>query len=163
MKKTALERQEIKLVGISIRTNNKQESDPSKAKISPCIQRFFQEGIPGKIANRKAPNTMYCAYTDYESDHTGDYTFFVGEEVSDFDKALPAGMQKLVIPKQKYTKFTTPSGPMPGIVINAWQTIWNMSSKELGGERNYKTDFQLHDVRAVDPHNAVIDLYIGIS
>src|SRR3982751_2024128 len=78
--------------------------------------------------------TPYCAYTDYQSDHTDDYTYFIGEEVTSFD-TLPEGFQKLTIPHQHYVKFTTKPAPMPEVIVNAWEKIWEMSPKELGGKR----------------------------
>ena len=116
-----------------------------------------------KISNRKRPGTTFCAYTDYETDHNGDYTYFIGEEVSSFNDLLPEGFQQLVIPKQQYAKFTTSPAPMPDVIVNAWKEIWEMSSKQLGGHRSYKTDFEIDDERATDHQNIVLDLYIGIK
>ena len=52
---------------------------------------------------------------------------------------------------------------MPGIVVEAWQKIWQMSDSELGGVRSYIADFEIYDERAFDPQNAVVDIYIGIK
>ncbi len=38
-----------------------------------------------------------------------------------------------------------------------------MTAEELGGERNYITDFEIYDERANDPQNTVLDIYIGIK
>lgn len=116
-----------------------------------------------KISNRKKPGTTFCAYTDYETDHNGEYTYFIGEEVSSFISPLHEGFQKLVIPKQRYAKFTTGPAPMPDVIVNAWKEIWEMSPKHLGGHRSYKTDFEIYDERATDHQNIVLDLYIGIT
>ncbi len=153
---------EMTLVGISVRTSNQQEFDKMKGKIFPCVQRYFHGALFNKIPHRKRPGTTICAYTDYESDYTGDYTYFIGEEVSSLDHPLPEGFQTLVIPRQQYAKFTTNSGPMPDVCVNAWQGIWKMSPKELGGKRRYATDFEVYDERASDHHNIVLDIYIGI-
>jgi len=163
MQRESVSKPEIKLIGICVRTNNEQESDKIKGKIFPCIQKYFHGALFEKIPNRKKPGTTFCAYTDYESDYTGDYTYFVGEEVSSFDRPLPEGFQKLVIPSQQYVKFTTSPAPMPDVIVNAWKEIWNMSSKELGGKRCYKTDFEIYDERAADHQNIVLDVYIGIE
>lgn len=101
MQRESISKPEIKLIGICVRTNNEQESDKMKEKIFPCIQKYFHGALFEKIPNRKKPGTTFCAYTDYESDYTGDYTYFVGEEVSSFDRPLPEGFQKLVIPSQQ--------------------------------------------------------------
>lgn len=162
MQKTQTNLDEIKLVGFQARTNNQNEMDPISAKIGPLVQQYFQQQAAEKISNRTNPGRTFCAYTDYESDHTGDYTFFIGEEVTSFGE-ITESMESLSIPAQKYAKFTTDSGPMPVVVINAWQRIWQMPTKELGGDRRYDTDFEIYDKRAQDPSNTILDIYIGIK
>ncbi|MES2252085.1 MAG: GyrI-like domain-containing protein [Pseudomonadota bacterium] len=156
----------ITLIGIETRTNNTFETNPMTSKIGPCAQRYGQEQLFNKITNRKNPGTTFCAYTDYESDHTGDYTFFIGEEI-DADIAesyVPAeGLKKHVIPAQNYAKFTTESGPMPFVAISAWQKIWQMTPDDLGGKRSFQNDFQIHDERSVNPMSTILDIYVGIS
>jgi predicted transcriptional regulator YdeE len=162
MKQTTTTRPEIKLVGISVRTSYDNEIDKMNGKIFPCVRQYFHGGICGKILNRAKPGTTYCVYTDYESDHKGVYTYFIGEEVSSFDH-LPEGLQTLTIPTQNYAKFTTQPAPMPNVIVNAWETIWKMSVQELGGNRRYHTDFEIYDERAADHQNIILDVYIGIS
>ncbi|MES2504275.1 MAG: GyrI-like domain-containing protein [Myxococcota bacterium] len=99
---------------------------------------------------------------NYQSDHTGNYTYFAGEDVSEIAE-LPEGFVSHRIPAQHYAKFMTEPGPLPGVVIQAWMSIWNMTDDELGGKRTYETDFELYDIRAQDPANAVVDIYIGLS
>ena len=38
-----------------------------------------------------------------------------------------------------------------------------MDSVQLGGERLYATDFEIHDECAEDPSNVVVDIYLGIK
>ncbi len=162
MKKTHIDLPEIKLVGIKVRTSNKRECDPLKAKISPCVQRYFQQHLAEKIPHRKNPGTTFCAYSEYESDYTGEYTFYIGEEVSTF-KDSPKELDTHIIPLQTYVKLTPPAGPMPTVVINAWQEIWKMPPETLGGQRRYATDFEVYDERAKDPQNVTVDIYIGLK
>lgn len=163
MKKTVIKRPEIKLVGLSVRTNNREEYNKMTGKIFPLVQRYFHQALFNKILNRKTPGTTYCAYTNYESDHTGDYTYYIGEEVSSFDSKLSSEFQTLIIPPQKYAKFTTLPAPMPDVLVKAWGDIWKMSPKELGGIRSYLTDFELYDERASDHQKIIMDLFIGID
>lgn len=162
MQKTRIQMPETKLVGITVRTNNKAEFDPSIAKIGPCVQHYFQQQVAEKIPHRKNPGTTISAFTEYESDYTGDYTYFIGEEVSSVDN-IPEGLKSHIIPPQTYIKFTTEPGSMPNVVINAWQEIWKMSSGDLGAQRRYHTDFEVYDQRARDPQNTILDLYIGLE
>ncbi len=162
MEKNYIKHPEIKLVGISVRTNNKNEFDPIKAKIFHMIEKYFSEKVSEKILNRRNPGITYCCYTDYENDMNGDYTYFIGEEVVNFsDKITELG--KLVIPEQNYVRFTNSPGKIPDVCIKMWQKIWKTSDEDLGGSRNYKTDFELYDERSKDKMNAILDIYIGIS
>lgn len=151
----------IKLIGVTARTSNAREQDPATAKIGPTVQRYFHQALSEKISHRKKPGTTYCVYTNYESDHTGDYTYFIGEEVSSFDE-LPEGFETLTISPQSYAKFTTSPGPMPNVVIQAWQEIWNMDATALEGERSYHADFEVYDERASNHAAVVADIYIGV-
>lgn len=160
MEKTKIQLPEIKLVGLRVRANNKAEMDPLTAKISPCAQQYFQEQWAEKIPHRTHPERTLCAYTNYDSDYMGEYTFYIGEEVSSLED-IPEGLEGHIIPSQTYVKFTTPPGSMSTVL--AWQAIWKMSPESLGGERRYHTDFEVYDERASDPQNTILDIYIGIK
>lgn len=162
MQKTTIKKDEIKLIGISTRTSYQLELDKMNGKILPCVQKYFHNSLFDKIPNRKKPGTTFCVYTGYDSDYKGSYTYFIGEEVKSFDDK-PEGFDKLIIPKQTYAKFTTNPAPMPDVIVNAWEKIWKMSPKELGGKRSYISDFEIYDERASDHQKIVLDLYIGIQ
>ena len=154
-----LELEELKLSGIQARTSLELEMDPETAKIGETVESFFGQNLVEKIKARKRPGTTLCVYTDYESDFNGAYTFFIGEEVSDFEGPL----ETLSIPSQRYVKFTSKPGPMPAVCIDLWQKIWAMTPEQLGGERSYIADFEVYDERAADHLNVVLDIYIGIK
>ena len=161
MQKITITLPEIKLVGITTRTNLASEMNLATAKIAAKVQKYFHGGLYEKINTRKKAGVTYCVYTNYESDFTGDYTYFIGEEVDSFDD-LPEGFEKLVIQTQNYAKFTTDSGPMPAVCIGAWQKIWTMTPAEFGNERSYIADFEVYDERALDHQNVVLDIYVGL-
>jgi len=163
MRKDSVTKPEIKLVGICVRTSYEQELDKMKGNIFPYVRRYFHEVLSEKIPNRAKPGTTFCVYTNYESDYRGAYTYFIGEEVTSLDHPLPEDYQKLIIPTQKYVKFTTAPAPMPEVIVNAWSSIWKMSSAELGGKRCYHTDYEIYDERAKDHQNIVLDIWIGIE
>jgi predicted transcriptional regulator YdeE len=158
-----LEKPEILLVGVCVRTNNKQEVNKMDGRIFPLVRKYFHEALAEKIPLRKTPGTTFCAYTNYESDQHGDYTYFIGEQVTAFDERLSAGFQTLTVPAQTYAKFTTKPAPMPDVLLKVWNTVWNISPQDLGGKRTYVTDFELYDERAKDHQNIVLDLYIAIK
>ncbi len=155
---------ELKLVGITARTNNKHlfESDPATNIVAATVQKYFYNQLAEKITLRKKPGVTFCIYTHYESDVTGDYTYFIGEEVTSFGK-IEEDLEILNIPQQNYIKFTNQPGPMPSVCIDMWKNIWQMSAVELGGERAYVADFEVYDERSRDHQNTSLDIYIGIK
>ena len=136
-------RTEFKAVGIEVRTNNTLEMDPSKAKIPGLWGRFFQEGIPGKIPNKKPKSVPLGVYTDYEDDHLGPYSLVAGVEAIDLN-STPNGMRGLTIPAGKYLVFTA-VGQMPQALIDTWIYIWKYFSGGSGYARAYTTDFERYD------------------
>ncbi len=162
MKKELITKPEIKLIGLTARTNNKNEMNPQISKIGELAGRFLSENIASQISNRQNPGVTFSVYTDYDSNEYGDYTYFIGEEVTSFE-SIPPGLHQLTIPATKYQKFTTQSGKMPEMVIDAWQQIWKMTSHDFGGHRAYMADFEIYDQRAIDPANTSLDIYIGIK
>jgi Uncharacterized protein conserved in bacteria len=152
---------EIKLVGLKARTCNADEFT-GHSKIGPCVDQYFQNNMAHQIPHKKHPGRTFAAYGEYESDHKGDYTFYLGEEVTSFEGVSPPFYGHL-IPAQTYQKFTLPAGPIPEVVREAWQEIWAMSNQDLGGTRLYQTDFQIYEEREGDPSSPLITIYVGIA
>ena len=163
MHKEKVNLDEIKLVGVSIRTNNSDEMNPEKSKIGAIAGRYWKEQLANKFKNRKNPGITYSVYTDFASDENGEYTYFIGEEVDSLEDQDLSEFKTLVISASAYQKFTTPCGKMPDIIIGAWQEIWQMAPSDFSGKRTYKADFEMYDHRAVDPNNSEVDIYIGVD
>lgn len=153
---------ELKLVGITVRTNNTDEAKVETGKIFPIVQQYFHQQMADKIHHRTKPGVTICAYTEYESDHTGDYTYFIGEQVESFD-TIPDGFTTLSVPAQRYAKFTNGPGAMPEVLREPWEKIWTMNESDFGGKRRYHTDFEVYDERAADHENIVLDIMIGLE
>jgi len=152
----------IKLIGLTARTSNADEFNPNTGKIGSVIGHYWQQGLADKILHQIQPGVTLAVYANYASDFNGPYDYFYGNKVSTLNE-VPKELATLIIPAGKYVKFTTESGPMPEVVIHAWQQIWKMTAGDLGGERAYKADFEVYDERAQDNKNAVVDIYIGIK
>mgnify|MGYP001606980337 FL=1 len=161
MQSTVIERPSIKVIGIEVRTNNRDEMG-EHGKIGPQWQRFYQEGVGERIPNQRKPDETLAIYTDYESDMNGEYSFILAKEVMTFDD-VPAGMVAKILPATKYAVFTACQGPTPDIVIEAWQHIWGLKPGEVGGDRAYLGDFEVYDSRSSDPKNAQIDVFLSVK
>lgn len=171
------------VIGISARTTNKAEFE-GKGVITGLWQRFFAEQVYASVPHR-ADNNIMALYCDYVGDKDDAYTIILGVRVTQVNE-IPAGMVVHHVPAQQYAVFTTQKGQMPTIVVDAWQKIWrqpdvaNLSDvvknedgrrkAETGRQENagtlkraYHTDYELYDERSNDPHNAQVDIYIGVK
>ncbi len=155
-------KESFKVVGLSVRTNNINEFSAS-GKISGTIQNFISNDLASRIKGRLHPGILVCCYTNYESDHHGDYTYIAGEMVDNSVQEAPAGLTLLEVPAQTYLKITNGPGAMPSVVIDVWKKIWEMPSVELPQARSYQTDFEIYDERAQDPSVATVEVCIGIK
>lgn len=142
-------------VGMEIRTDNKFEMDPSKAKIPGLWGKFFQEGTPEKIPNKKLHSVPLGIYTDYETDHQGPYSLIAGVETTDLN-SVPNGMRGIAIPSGKYLVFTA-TGQMPKALIETWMHIWNYFSKNSTVKRTYTTDFERYE------NSEKVEIYIAVK
>ncbi len=151
----------FKLVGMTARTKTMNELNPLTAKIGPLFQQYVMGQMFEKINARKKPGTTYCVYTQYESDYTGEYTYFIGEEVTHFE-GVSDPFETLTIPEQYCMVFTTGPGVMPQVCLQAWQHIWALTPAQLQGGRAYVADFEVYDARAKNPLEATLDIYVGV-
>lgn len=147
------------VIGISARTDNAKESTPDGI-IPKQWQKFFSEGMPAKIPDTNGAN-LYAVYTDYASDHNGEYAYVVGAGVKD-GTAAPSGMVARRVLTGQYAVFTTEIGPFAKVVPAAWQRIFKLE-EEGKLKRAYNTDFEIYDQRAQNPQNAQIDIYVGLK
>ncbi|APJ03973.1 GyrI-like domain-containing protein [Silvanigrella aquatica] len=149
-------------IGIEMRTNNKIEASEN-GNILKVWEKFFKDNLSEKINNKLSEN-IYAIYSDYESDHNGNYNFFLGYEVP--ESKPEDHFENLIFKKLqlgKYAVVSTSQGSMPDIIIAAWYKIWNMTPDDLGGQRAFKTDFEVYGESARDPKNSIIDIYLGLK
>lgn len=163
MKKQKIQLPEMKLIGLTTRTNNKNEMVNETAKIGKLASLYWGNQQANNIKHRSKPGVTYAIYTDFENHEYGDYTYFIGETVDSFESQDLAHFKKITVPASTYQKFTTTPGKMPDVVISAWQAIWKMKEGDFGGKRKYVADFEIYDDRVSDQNNAIVDIYIGIE
>lgn len=148
------------VVGIAARTNNAREAT-ADGVIGKQWARFMEEGVLGKIPN-KLDHSIVAVYTDYASDHNGDYTFVLGAKVSS-TADLPDGFVAKNIPAGRYVVFTSDKGPGYKVVPELWMKINSLPKSATGGNRAYRGDFEIYDERAADPQNLQVDVYVGVK
>ena len=142
------------IVGISVRTTNENQQ---AAKDIPVLwQRFMSENIAKQIPN-KSSDEIYAVYTNYESDFTEPYTTIIGCRVDEITD-VPEGMISKKIEAPNYKKYIAKGNLNEGVVYNKWIEIWNEDIN-----RAYTSDFEVYGVKATDPTNAEIEIFIGVN
>jgi predicted transcriptional regulator YdeE len=155
-----VERDGFTVIGISVRTSNAREMTPD-GLIGKQWGRLMQEGLLAKIPD-KADASVVAVYTDYASDHNGEYTYLLGARVTS-DANVPSGMVARKIPGGKFAVFTSDKGPAPQVVPATWMKINSLPKTAVGGDRLYHADYEIYDDRAADPGNLQVDVYVGIK
>ena len=148
------------VVGIAARTSNAREMT-AEGIIGRQWGRLMQEGLLAKIPN-KADHNIIAVYTDYASDHNGEYTFVLGARVES-DQDVPAGMVAKKIPAGKFAVFTSEKGAAAKVVPETWMKINYLPRTAVGGDRVYRADYEIYDERAADPANSQVDVYVAIK
>lgn len=145
----------IAVIGQQIRTSNAREMDPDTAQISRLWTHVYTDNLFGQIPHLLGDMTPIAVYTDYESDHRGDYALVVSGGVAKID-TVPQSLTALTIPAGRYLVFTA-NGTLPQAVIDAWGQIWAYFEGEAPYTRLYTCDFEHYR-----SENSV-DIYIAIA
>jgi predicted transcriptional regulator YdeE len=147
------------VMGISVRTSNAEQATPA-APIGKQWARLFKEGVLAAIPN-KADANIVAVYSDYASDKDGEYDYLLGASVTKVG-SVPAGMTVKKVPAGRYAVFTSERGPVQKVVVEMWQRVWATPKSSLGGDRAYKTDYEVYDQRAQNPADSVVDLHVSV-
>jgi len=149
----------FQVIGIGARTTNAKEAT-GDGMIPRQWQKFFLEGNLTKIPNKISGN-IYALYSDYASDHNGEYDFVIGAMVKE-GTLPPPGMVAKNVAGGHFAVLNSEKGPLAKVVPQAWQAIFKLEA-EKKIRRTYKTDFEIYDQRSQDPQNAQVDLYVGLK
>lgn len=143
--------EEKTIIGLTARTKNEDEMNPSTSKIVSLWQKFDNN----VTVDYQHGNRVYGLYFDYESDATGEFTVLAGTDQVNVQSSIP--LESKTIQSGKYLVFEG-TGDMPRVVIETWDKIWEYFSKEdCTHSRLYTTDFEYY----VSPSE--IKIYIAIA
>lgn len=149
-----IQKPEITLTGVSVRTTNAEEMGPN-GQLSKLWETYFQR-------NMALEKFIYALYTDYESDASGAYTVLIGHETANDAVLTDPNYDHAVAPASRYLVFTTKKGPVYEVVAQAWGDIWTYfrDSEEV---RTFTGDYELYDAAHFDPTDAEVQIYIAIE
>jgi predicted transcriptional regulator YdeE len=144
----------IHLIGLSFKGKTTNANGQAAIDCGNHWQEFEQGGYAGKIPG--TVTELYAVYHDYESDHTGSYSYFIGGKVAP-GTAVPEGMDSLVIAGGKYKEIIA-TGKMPDCIAGAWRDIW-----ASGFERAYTADFEVYGPKSTDWNNAEVSIFLAMK
>lgn len=131
-----MEKKGMHIIGLAVETTN--QGGQAMRDLGELWQRFIQENIPQKIVN-KVNNCVYCIYTDYESDYTGNYTAIIGVAVNSLER-IPTGLVGRTFEGGNFLIYEA-IGEMPQAVGEVWNNIW---SKDAALNRLYTYDYEVY-------------------
>ncbi len=123
------------VLGIACRASNAQPDTTYG-----LWQRFREENIAAHVLERVS-DAVYAVYCEYDSDHTGEYTFVLGYEIPATAAAVedtPEGLVVANIPAAQYAVIEA-RGEQPEALISAWEHVWTSTLA-----RSYICDFEVH-------------------
>lgn len=147
------------VVGLTVRTTNQKEAG-GQGEIPRLWQEAMESGSLEQIPNR-ADNDFVVVYSDYVSDHNGEYSYTLGVRVTSADK-VPAGYVVRTIRAGRYAVFTSEQGAPQQIVPALWQHINSLTPQQMGGARAYQTDFEIYPP-ITDPSSMQMEAHIGLK
>ena len=139
----------FRVSGLTIRTTNREESDPATARIGKLWGRFFGEETYASTPERTSDARIFSLYSAYESDAHGAFDVTAGVAVS-------GGEGSLAVEAGDYLVFNG-QGEMPQMVIATWERIWQYFEAHPEIARRYRSDFEAYE----GPDEVAI--HIGVS
>lgn len=125
------------VAGLTVRTTNGDESDPSSGRLAALWTRFFDQEIYASTPHRNADKRLFGVYSGYESDAHGAFDVTAGVSVAE-------GTGSVAIEAGDYLVFTA-RGEVPRLVIDAWQRVWDYFEAHPEIVRRFRSDFEAYD------------------
>jgi predicted transcriptional regulator YdeE len=149
-----VQRQEVLVMGMEVRTTDQREIDPVAAEIPKLWNRFLAEQLWLDISECVHPQVFYGIYTDYAGQES-EFSAIVAVEVSSIDNP-PENMVGIALAAGDYLVFNA-SNSSPEAVRQTWQQVWDYFLLGCRYQRAFATDFELHD------ESGQVRIYVSIK
>lgn len=158
IKPQLVQRDELLVMGVEVRTTNQRELNPATAEIPKLWNRFLAEQLWLDISEGIHPQVLYGVYTDYTNSPLAacqpkDFSAIVAMEVSSIDNP-PENMVGVTIPAGAYLMFNV-VGTLPQAIVQTWQQIWDYFSASSRYQRAFTTDFEQYEPQQVSIYIAI--------
>ena len=131
------------VVGLTVRTCNRDEMDPATARIGALWDRFFSQSWERTLPGRGEEGRIFGVYSGYESDEHGAFDVTAGVAVPPPVAPVPGAVQ-IAVQAGDYLVFHR-HGTMPQMVIDAWGEVWRYFAAYPQLPRRFGTDFELYE------------------
>ena len=148
-------RKGFKIIGISVRTTN--QNNQAQEDLTKLWEQFISENFNEKIPN-KISNEILAIYTDYQSNHTQEYTTIIGVPVSSLDE-IPEGMIGREFQSENFKKFVA-KGETPKAVVDTWIEIWR---QDLLLNRKYSYDFEFYGENCQKGADSEVEIFVAVN
>jgi predicted transcriptional regulator YdeE len=141
------------VIGLTAKTSNQAEMSGSGGRLGPLWRNFMAETdqyLPGDPDR----STIFCVYTDYESDENGPYRVILGRSVSDSNVQVPHGLERIDIGDAQYLVFKA-LDRNPESVQEAWSRVHDYFRSHPSHRRAFTADFDKYGPNGVDLYVAV--------
>lgn len=138
---TLVQREGFRVVGVSVRTSNRAETEPDSSQVGRLWQRFFDENVsrrtPGAV-----PGLIAGVYSNYERAGEAEYDMILGPVVNRAD-SVPDGLTLVHVPGGRYLAFPVQGMP-PTATLEAWSRIdaWFAAGRPF--RRAFTFDIELY-------------------
>jgi len=141
------------VIGLTVKTSNKDEISGPGARLGNLWRNFMAES-DGHIPGDPDRSTIFCIYTDYESDESGAYKVILGRSIGDTSVEVPHGMERINIPAAEYLVFHA-LDRNPESVREAWSRVYDYFRHHAAPRRTFTADFDRYGPNGVDLYIAV--------
>ena len=131
------------VAGVAVRTCNRDEAQPERARIGALWDQFFTESWARQLPGPGADGRLYGVYSAYESDQHGAFDVTAGVSAA-VQADPPVGAARIEVLPGSYLVFHC-EGPMPQIVLDAWAAAWRYFEEHPEVRRRFDTDFECYE------------------
>jgi AraC family transcriptional regulator len=157
MEPTIILKEGFRIIGVELKTTT--NNGRNCIEIPQFWERILQEGLIGKIPDRKTERVLLGICMDFEPN--GRFSYIIGAEVSNTENT-PDDMVSRTIPAATYAVFTA-RGKMPGSIQDTFKYIYQEWLPTSDYQRADSAEFELYDERCDNSENSEVDIYIPIA
>lgn len=130
------------VAGLCVRTRNRDEANPSTARIGALWDQFFSRSWARELPGPGADGRLYGVYSAYESDEHGAFDVMAGVAAAAANPDVHTA--QVEVRGGDYLVFHA-EGSMPQMVMDGWAAVWRYFADQPAVRRRFGTDFECYE------------------